>query len=590
MLQPAASQSSLSLNLLEAGFTAIAIALAFAWPRIGARAFARAEQIFATLARRKPLAVAATGLAALLIRLALLPLFPVPLPVIPDDFSFLLACDTFLHGRLANPTPAMWTHFESIHIDMLPTYGSMYFPAQGLLLAAGKILFGHPWFGLAVMSAAMCAALCWMLQAWLPANWALLGGLTAVLRIALFSYWTNSYHAAGSIAALGGALVLGALPRFVRRPTTGCGLLMGLGIALLGISRPYEGMLLCLPVLMALLRGLAKSRRRPSALVLVRRAAPGVAVVLAAAAWLGYYNSRAFGSPLTLPYTVNRATYAVAPYFVWQPPRPEPSYRHEQLRRFYVEYELPYYQRLHSPSGFLSQTLGKALAGLLFFTGFALLPPLMMARRVLLDRRVSLLVGCSVVLVAGMFIENFILPHYLAPFTAVFYALGLQAARHLRLWSPGAKPVGMAITRLCVLICLLMAGLRTFDRQLHLEMHEWPVSEWNDAWYGPDHFGTERAAVETQLQQQPDGQLAIVRYSAQHDPGIEWVYNSADIDSSKVVWAREMGRADNLELIAHYADRKVWLVEPDASPARVSPYPMAALASPEPKSPGSGNR
>jgi hypothetical protein len=66
----------------------------------------------------------------------------------PDDFSFLLAADTFAHGRLANPTPAMWTHFESIHITMQPTYMSMYFPAQGLLLAAGKVLFGNPWFGI----------------------------------------------------------------------------------------------------------------------------------------------------------------------------------------------------------------------------------------------------------------------------------------------------------------------------------------------------------------------------------------------------------------------------------------------------------
>ena len=89
----------------------------------------------------------------------------------------------------------------------------MYFPGQGLLLAAGQVVLGNPWFAVLFSSALMCAAICWMLQAWLPPNWALLGGFLAVLRLGVFSYWTNTYHAAGSLAALGGALVLGGLPR-----------------------------------------------------------------------------------------------------------------------------------------------------------------------------------------------------------------------------------------------------------------------------------------------------------------------------------------------------------------------------------------
>ena len=62
-----------------------------------------------------------------------------------------------------------------------------------------------------------------------------------------------------------------------------------------------------------------------------------------------------------------------------------------------------------------------------------------------------------------------------------------------------------------------------------------------------------------------------------HDPFDEWVYNSADIDGSKVVWARDMDAADNLELIRYYTDRKVWLVEPDAV-RRGLPYPVPEQA------------
>jgi hypothetical protein len=107
-------------------------------------------------------AVAAVGLSALLLRLAILPFCPIPIPFVPDDFSFMLSGDTFAHGRPTNPTPAMWTHFESIHISMQPTHMSRYFPAQGLILAAGKTLLGYPWFDLLMNTAFMCAAICWM--------------------------------------------------------------------------------------------------------------------------------------------------------------------------------------------------------------------------------------------------------------------------------------------------------------------------------------------------------------------------------------------------------------------------------------------
>ena len=147
MLLPTANATNPSLLIIECGTAAIATAVSFTWPRIANKAFARIEKLFGRLAHKQGWAVAAVGISVLLLRLAILPLFPIPIPFVPDDFSFLLASDTFVHGRLANPTPAMWIHFETIHVSMLPTYMSMYFPGQGLLLAAGKILFGDPWFG-----------------------------------------------------------------------------------------------------------------------------------------------------------------------------------------------------------------------------------------------------------------------------------------------------------------------------------------------------------------------------------------------------------------------------------------------------------
>jgi len=574
ILSPSADRRT-SLIAIECALTVVAIAAAFCWPRLGSSYFSRIERAFRRLARKQGLAVAVVGFTALLLRLAILPLCPIPLPFVPDDFSFLLASDTFASGRLTNPTPAMWVHFESIHITMQPTYMSMYFPAQGLVMAASKMLFGHPWYGLLCVSALMCAAICWMLQAWLPTTWALLGGMLAVLHLGLFSYWINTYHAAGSICALAGALVLGALPRLMKATRLRDSLLLAVGVALLAITRPYEGFLLCLPVAAVLGRWMLFGENRPAAPSLLLRTAVPLVLIVAAAAWMAYYDYRAFGNPLTLPYTVNRSTYAMAPYFVWQSARLEPVYRHEVLRHFYKDVELTGFAQIHVRFGFFFRTLLKALEGTLFFAGIALLPPLIMLRRVLIDRRIRFLVLCVGVLMVGIMIEIFLIPHYLAPFTAAFYAIGLQAMRHLRLWSPEGQPVGMTLVRLIVTVCFAMAGLRLYAEPLHLRLDEWPASEWNFKWYGPGHFGTERAHIETGLEQLPGRQLVIVRYSPDHNPFDEWVYNGADIDDSKVIWARGMDNANDLELIRYYKDRKVWLAQPDKAPAEVSPYFMS---------------
>lgn len=570
---PYPPERSLSLLVIEGGLTAIAIAVAFAFPTLGEKVFPKVEHFFSRLAHRKTAAVGVVGSSALLLRLAILPLCPAPLPFLPDDFSFLLAGNTFASGRWTNRTPAMWVHFESIHITMKPTYMSMYFPAQGLALAAGKIFTGNPWFGVLCMSTLMCAGICWMLQAWLPPTWALLGGVIAILRLGLFSYWTNSYTGGGSIAALGGALVLGALPRLMKNIRLRDGLWMAIGIILLATTRPYEGLLLCLPVSVMLAHWIFYGSNRPAATVLLRRAALPVALIVAAGMGLARYDSRAFGSPLTLPYTVDRATYAMAPYFVWQSVRREPVYRHAVMRQFYYKDELADFQKIASPSGFLPQTIIKGLRGFFFFTGVLLLPPLIMVRRVLLDRRTRFLLLCVLLLAVGIIVQIFMIPHYLAPFTAAFYAIGLQAMRHLRVWQPGTQPVGRCLVRLLVAICLVLTGVRLYAAPLHLSFAKWPPSRWLSEWYGPGPFGKVRDRVKTDLERRAGRHLIIVRYSRDHNPMDEWVYNEPDIDHSKVIWAREMDAAENCELINYYKDRKVWLVQPDLQPASVTPYP-----------------
>ena len=98
--------------------------------------------------RRPALAAFVLAFGFVALRVALKPLMPVPIPVVTDEFSHLLLADTLLHGRVTNPVPAFWPHFESIHILMQPHYVSAYFPGQALWLAAGRIVTGSPWAGI----------------------------------------------------------------------------------------------------------------------------------------------------------------------------------------------------------------------------------------------------------------------------------------------------------------------------------------------------------------------------------------------------------------------------------------------------------
>jgi len=573
--------------LIESCLAVVALVIAFTFPAAGSRWFVVWERAFGTLARRRKLAVVGTGLAALAARAALLPILPIPEPAGADEFGYLLLADTFAHGRLTNPTHPMWVHFESFHVIWQPTYTAMFYPAQGLIMALGQVIMGHPFWGVWLSLGFMCAAICWMLQGWLPPAWALLGGCLAVIRLGTFSYWANGYFG-GAVAATGGALVLGALPRVKRSQHARDALLMGLGFAILANSRPYEGLFLGLVVAGALAVWMFGKSRPPLEFAARRVVAPLLVVVVLTGCAMGYYFWRTTGRPWDTPYLVNVRTYNPAPYFPWQSLRPAPAYHHEQMRDSYRESSLRTYRESRSINSSARQKAAEFMMLWSFFLGPALTLPLLAAlaslpygfswRDINRDTRFLFLV-CGTVM-AGCTFPIVFLPHYGAPITCAILAFVLQAMRRLRSQPGRRQPAGLFITRAVPLICLLMLALRVGVKPLHLpEPRRWlapaPFPSWCSL--GPNLL--ERAAVLANLERQAGRHLAIVHYGPNHPNDFhEWVYNRANIDAAKVIWARDMGAARNEELINYFRDRHVWMVEPDDNPPRLLPY----RASPSP--------
>ena len=231
------------------------------------------------------------------------------------------------------------------------------------------------------------------------------------------------------------------------------------------------------------------------------------------------------------------------------------------MQEFYSRWELGDFLYAKTVSGFLSRTAQKAGVVLFFFYGPALFAPLILLPRVLRQKRLRPLVLAGVVFGLGLSVNAWLFPHYAAVFVGGLYVFLLSSMRHLRTWRPAGEPYGLAIVRSIPVVCVLLVGLRAFAAPLGIGVPRWPTM-----WYGTEPLGLERARALRKLESCAGPQLAIVRYNSGHSVFDDWVYNAADIDRSRVVWAREMDRSSNFDLLKYFRDRTAWLIEPTLFP------------------------
>ncbi len=482
----------------------------------------------------------ALGIGVLSLSWNLLPLACTdPRPSAHDEFSYLLMADTFLEGRASMPSHPQWRSFETFHVIFKPTYASKYPPLQGLVLALGQALFGDPLLGVKLVGALASASVFWAIAGFLPPRSAFLGALVFALLFGGFSYWSQSLFG-GDAAALGGSLVLGAFPRLTQRcPRSRHGALLGLGLVLLATSRPYEGILLGLPIVAALLWRAGKTRSRTLALALL----PTLAFLLAGAGAIGLHNGAVTLDPFTFPYEVYTERYGYARPFRFQAPRTHVALEHEVMQRFIDTFEKHRYRaswREHF------RPMARFYGAPLLFLPLVVLPLL------LRNPRCRFPLALAAVALAGSTLTTFLLPHYAAPFAALQMLLLIACVRRLGVISFRGKRIGREARRI-VLTSWLYAFLLLSVVSALAQSRFSGAGAWNVA----------RERVAQEVAAGGGKHLVFVRYASDHSPHEEWVYNRADIDAAAVVWAREVDAAQDASLQRYFCSRSIWRVEAD---------------------------
>jgi hypothetical protein len=151
--------------------------------------------------------------------------------------------------------------------------------------------------------------------------------------------------------------------------------------------------------------------------------------------------------------------------------------------------------------------------------------------------------------------ETWYQTHYAAPAASLVFLLTVQGLRRLattrvRMWRPGAA-----------LLALILGGwLVTLPASLETN-HE----SFSAAMRGM------REPLLTRLGNEPGSHLVVVQ-----DPPVfqhaGWINNEADIDASRIVWARDRGPVKNEALLRYYQGRRIWYLAIDQQPPLLKPY------------------
>lgn len=463
-----------------------------------------------------------------------------------DEFSYLMAGETYYSGRFVNPVPPLVKPFQINGVIIDTHFYSKYQPAQGLSIALGFLL-GNPLYGIWLVLSLAHVVLFWILKHF----W---DSLTAFLVVALISShplilaWGQCYWG-GGIPLLGGTLVWGGwFLYFFKQRRSKTSTLTGIGFVILFFSRPYEASILlllmgCCSLAYAYFYPTQMSFKATFSYLFI----VGFWFVFIVLLQI-FYNLKTTGNPLLPPYLKHEHLYCMLDGpFIWSQIRSQipsyPSHLMEFDYKIYDQYPTAtslsktFYLISKRTNDFLISYFSIPFLFLIFFSIrkkyshqalFGILPLL-----------ISL---------ATSFIIRWYWPHYTAPFFFILIMLYGVAMSQLHQWLASKIPQKKNLITLLVFLTMFYnIGSSVFIKSWHLREETWAKS---------------RDRIMQLLEQKPYDSLILVRYPDEvlklSELPPSWVQNGADLFHSKIIWAMDNSPDESQQLIKQYPARKVF--------------------------------
>ena len=522
----------------------ILIALLVARPLWLAVVSERLKRVLVACGKHPVRFIAVSGVATFLLNASISCFAFWPIPSVHDEFAYVLTGDTFASGRLTNATHPFADHFASWHVIQMPSYQAKYPPAQGAALAFGQRCFGHQLVGVWLSLSLAIVAAVWAMFQWLPCRWAAYASLLIVFNPHVHLRWGQSYWG-GAIALGGGALLVGALGRLRTHRDLTTGVTAGVGLAILAASRPFEGLLMAIPI--CLYAGwVVVSRWDRSALTV---GLTGIVAVLAGGLSLAQYNSAVTGQWTKFPYRVwseqqgaalDRAiTPSVIPLMHVSTDSPKMS---PPSKFGSADWRVAEVARMMSERGADAFNFNRNKLYQLneFYLQTILRLPLLALPCIVWNRWRMVLVAAIVIVLAGSCTHlSAGHPHYIAGIAVALILIVTLGLRRMEAMRVQYQRVGAGLSTL-ILVGWLMMSTLTFAADV-IERPREPRLKWAQA----------RAAIAAHCGNGEAQHVLFVKYLPEHSIHQEWVYNGANIDRQSVIWANDLGETRNRELIRY---------------------------------------